>query len=103
MKKYMVTKKNSKAHQQHLTNKLLKRVGYKQVERQSSVEWQNEYAASLKSYPDERSTHIPGNGLKKDNSGLIDIATKNYTSAPAYNKGPYMVVSKNEIKHIGRK
>ena len=101
----MVTKKNSKARlqrQHQLTHKLLQRVGYKKVERQNSSEWREEYAASLKSYPDERSTHIPGNGLKKDKSGFIQESAK-YPSAPAYNKGPYMVIPTSEIKHIGRK
>ena len=28
--------------------------------------------------------------------------TQRYTVAPAYNKGPYMVISKDEVKNIGR-
>ena len=102
MKKCTVTKKNSKAHQLALTNKLLKRVGYKNVGKQSSSEWREEYSASLKNYPDERSTHIPGNGLKKDKSGFIQESAK-YPTGVAYNKGNIQVLMPGEIKHAGRK
>jgi hypothetical protein len=29
-------------------------------------------------------------------------ASKNFTVAPAYNKGAYQVVPRNEVKHIGK-
>ena len=49
------------------------------------------------------SNKICGNGGKKvDNSWKIE-ASKNYTIVPAYNKGPYMVVSNSDIKTAGRK
>ena len=39
---------------------------------------------------------------KPDNRWKIE-ASKNFTIAPAYNKGPYMVVAKEDIKTAGRK
>ena len=41
-------------------------------------------------------------GTKPDNRWKIE-ASKAYTVAPAYNKGPYMVVAKEDIKTAGRK
>ena len=41
-------------------------------------------------------------GQKPDNRWKIE-ASKNFTIAPAYNKGPYMVVAKEDIKTAGRK
>ena len=41
-------------------------------------------------------------GTKPDNSWKIE-ASKNFTIVPAYNKGPYMVVSKSDLKTAGRK
>jgi hypothetical protein len=46
---------------------------------------------------------------KGDGTGLnaewqkekLDISSS-YTVAPAYNKGAYQVVPKNEVKHIGK-
>ena len=38
---------------------------------------------------------------KADDSWKVE-ASKNFTVAPAYNKGAYQVVSKDNIKHIGR-
>ena len=37
-------------------------------------------------------------GFKKNKNRT----SKTYTVAPAYNKGPYMVISKDEVKNIGR-
>ena len=48
------------------------------------------------------SNKIGTGGTKPDNSWKIE-ASKNFTIAPAYNKGPYMVVAKQDIKTIGRK
>jgi hypothetical protein len=31
-----------------------------------------------------------------------ELIPHNFTIAPAYNKGPYQVISKNDIKDIGR-
>tara|TARA_B100000003_G_scaffold175018_1_gene163645 strand:+ start:630 stop:1010 length:381 start_codon:yes stop_codon:yes gene_type:complete len=48
------------------------------------------------------SNKIGRGGTKPDNSWKIE-ASKNFTVAPAYNKGPYMVVAKEDIKTAGRK
>ena len=48
------------------------------------------------------SNKIGTGGTKPDNSWKIE-ASKNFTIAPAYNKGPYMVVAKDDIKTAGRK
>ena len=48
------------------------------------------------------SNKIGHGGTKPDNSWKIE-ASKNFTVAPAYNKGPYMVVAKEDIKTAGRK
>ena len=48
------------------------------------------------------SNKIGRGGTKPDNSWKIE-ASKNFTIAPAYNKGPYMVVAKEDIKTAGRK
>ena len=48
------------------------------------------------------SNKIGQGGTKPDNRWKIE-ASKAYTVAPAYNKGPYMVVAKEDIKTAGRK
>ena len=48
------------------------------------------------------SNKIGTGGTKPDNSWRIE-ASKNFTVAPAYNKGPYMVIAKEDIKTAGRK
>ena len=48
------------------------------------------------------SNKIGTGGTKPDNSWKIE-ASKNFTIAPAYNKGPYTVVAKQDIKTMGRK
>ena len=48
------------------------------------------------------SNKISHGGTKPDNRWKIE-ARKNFTIAPAYNKGPYMVVAKEDIKTAGRK
>jgi len=49
---------------------------------------------------------IPGNGGTKRNwkeqQERLEIS-KQYSIVPAYNKGPYMVVSKDELKTAGKK
>ena len=42
-----------------------------------------------------------GKGTKVDNSWKLEISKK-YTIAPAYNKGAYQVISKENVKDIGR-
>ena len=48
------------------------------------------------------SNNVCVGGTKPDNSWKIE-ASKNFTVVPAYNKGPYMVVSKEDLKTAGRK
>ena len=48
------------------------------------------------------SNKIGHGGTKPDNRWKIE-ASKNFTIAPAYNKGPYMVVAKEDIKTAGKK
>ena len=50
----------------------------------------------------QMSNKIGQGGTKPDNRWKIE-ASKSYTIAPAYNKGPYMVVAKEDIKTAGRK
>ena len=50
----------------------------------------------------QMSNKIGHGGTKPDNRWKIE-ASKNFTIAPAYNKGPYMVVAKEDIKTAGRK
>ena len=50
----------------------------------------------------QMSNKIGHGGTKPDNSWKIE-ASKNFTIVPAYNKGPYMVVAKQDIKTMGRK
>tara|TARA_R110000823_G_scaffold115491_5_gene238182 strand:+ start:189 stop:485 length:297 start_codon:yes stop_codon:yes gene_type:complete len=47
------------------------------------------------------SNFIAGVNTKEDNTYKLN-ESKNYTVAPAYNKSGYMVVSKKNIKDIGR-
>lgn len=48
------------------------------------------------------SNKIGKGGTKPDDSWKIE-ASKNWTIAPAYNKGPYMVVAREDIKTAGKK
>ena len=47
------------------------------------------------------STSGAGKGTKADNSWKVEIS-KNYTIAPAYNKGAYQVIPRKDVKHIGK-
>ena len=42
-----------------------------------------------------------GDTTKKDNSCELEIS-KNYIIAPAYNKGAYQVIGRDNVKDIGR-
>lgn len=96
-------KRNSYRQQQLLTQKLLAKVGYKKPEKRDPKEWAIEYSASLKTQSDiVTSDTIPANGTKRDASGFIQEAAK-YPKGVAYNKGPIMVLSRDEIKHAGKK
>ena len=42
-----------------------------------------------------------GKGTKVDNSWKVEIS-KQYTVAPAYNKGAYQVIPRDDVEHIGK-
>tara|TARA_R100000479_G_scaffold174566_1_gene123073 strand:- start:28 stop:336 length:309 start_codon:yes stop_codon:yes gene_type:complete len=42
-----------------------------------------------------------GTGTKVDNSWKLEISKK-YTIAPAYNKGAYQVIPRDDVEHIGK-
>ena len=44
---------------------------------------------------------IPSGGTKPVNNWRLE-ESKKFTIAPAYNKGGYQVISKDNVKHIGR-
>ena len=44
---------------------------------------------------------IPSGGTKPVNNWRLE-ESKKFTIAPAYNKGAYQVITKNNVKHIGR-
>lgn len=49
------------------------------------------------------SDKIPENGTKETDTSKAEFCKKNYPMMPAYNKGPIMVVSKEEVKTAGKK
>ena len=61
----------------------------------------------IPSYTPPRTSNIPsksdgiGNAFRKDDRDRLTVS-KNYTIAPAYNKGAYQVIGKDNIKDIGR-
>lgn len=103
-----MTKKQLASLEQH--NKYLKRIG---LEPRDSVltpklnkKVLNGIGNSIPSYESD-TKHIPskgdgvGNATKKDERYKLEVS-KQYTIAPAYNKGGYQVIGKNNIKDIGR-
>ena len=42
-----------------------------------------------------------GKGTMPDNSWILEISKK-YTVAPAYNKGAYQVIPREDVEHIGK-
>lgn len=49
------------------------------------------------------SDNIPANGTKSPDISKAEFAKKNYPMIPAYNKGPVMVISKDDVKYAGKK
>lgn len=49
------------------------------------------------------SNTIPDNGTKSADISKSQFSKKNHTTAPAYNKGPIMVISKEDIRYVGKK
>ena len=103
-----MTKKQLASLEQH--NKWLKKMG---IEPRDSVltpklnkKALNGIGNSIPSY-ESKTEYIPsksdgvGNATKKDERYKLEVS-KQYTIAPAYNKGGYQVIGKNNIKDIGR-
>ena len=44
---------------------------------------------------------LPSGGTKPEHNWRLE-ESKNFTIAPAYNKGGYQVISKDNVKHIGK-
>lgn len=49
------------------------------------------------------SNTIPSNGTKSADTSKANFAKENYAMVPAYNKGPVMVVSRQDIQYAGKK
>lgn len=77
-----------------------------QLKRISKPKWEYNLAISEDTINYRKhSRRIPGSGVLSPTSGMDrrKACEAKYTVAPAYNKGPYMVVSKDDIKTMGRK
>ena len=109
-------KKPTKAYKEALKNhiKYLKKLGFNcddngRIQLTTSGGYYLDIAERTMPEPREKtlsdvpmSNKIGAGGTKPDNSWKIE-ASKNFTIVPAYNKGPYMVVNKNDLKTAGRK
>ena len=109
-------KKPTKAYKEALKNhiKYLKKLGFNcddngRIQLTTSGGYYLDVAERTMPEPREKtlsdvpmSNKIGAGGTKPDNSWKIE-ASKNFTIAPAYNKGPYMVVNKSDLKTAGRK
>lgn len=60
---------------------------------------QNSAVRETKYYPSAPLT--PVNSKAEDQSWKLE-ESKNFTVAPAYNKGAYQVIPKGDVKHIGK-
>ena len=73
------------------------------AKRQSTNILVNEERPKQNFVPQPKSNPVIGNGgTKVDTRWKLEIS-KQYSILPAYNKGPYMVVSKGDLKTAGRK
>ena len=109
-------KKPTKAYKEALKNhiKYLKKLGFNcddngRIQLTTSGGYYLDIAERTMPEPREKtlsdvpmSNKIGEGGTKPDNSWKIE-ASKNFTIVPAYNKGPYMVVNKSDLKTAGRK
>ena len=109
-------KKPTKAYKEALKNhiKYLKKLGFNcddngRIQLTTSAGYYLDIAERTMPEPREKtlsdvpmSNKIGAGGTKPDNSWKIE-ASKNFTIVPAYNKGPYMVVNKSDLKTAGRK
>ena len=109
-------KKPTKAYKEALKNhiKYLKKLGFNcddngRIQLTTSGGYYLDIAERTMPEPREKtlsdvpmSNKIGAGGTKPDNSWKIE-ASKNFTIVPAYNKGPYMVVNKSDLKTAERK
>jgi hypothetical protein len=104
-------KKPTKAYLEALSKyiKYLRTLGFKVQEDGKIIFKKREIVnTTFKEMPTIKEKEIPlsniigSGGTKPDNSWKVE-ASKNWTIVPAYNKGPYMVVSKSDLKTAGRK
>ena len=109
-------KKPTKAYKEALKNhiKYLKKLGFNcddngRIQLTTSGGYYLDIAERTMPEPREKtlsdvpmSNKIGAGGTKPDNSWKIE-ASKNFTIVPAYNKIPYMVVNKSDLKTAGRK
>ena len=68
------------------------------------VEWKGHedvYRRETKYIPSRMDTGGIDSCTKKDNSEKLKISS-NYTIAPAYNKGAYQVITREDVKDIGK-
>ena len=112
----MKKRKPTKAYKEALKNhiKYLKKLGFNcddngRIQLTTSGGYYLDIAERTMPEPREKtlsdvpmSNKIGAGGTKPDNSWKIE-ASKNFTIVPAYNKGPYMVVNKKDLKTAGRK
>ena len=70
--------------------------------KKSTTQMKKTFAPSTETKKEYPSMKTSKYSAPVDNSWKIE-ASKNFTIVPAYNKGPYMVVNKNDLKTAGRK
>ena len=81
-----------------------RKIKRKKVSKSSGVEYKfTERKTSTKKSKTSKIPSAPIGEYKPpvDNSWKVE-ASKQYTVAPAYNKGAYQVIPKGDIKHIGK-
>ena len=107
-KQKKMTKKQLESLEQH--NKWLKKMGIEPRDTILTPKLNKKVlhgiGNTIPSY-ESKSQHIPSKGdgigvaTRKDESYKVEVS-KQYTIAPAYNKGGYQVIGKDNIKDIGR-
>lgn len=97
---------NKKQHEKWLKKHGVTRVRIKELKKRLGAPY------SIPDYSQERrmlrtvavlSDCIPTNGTKETSTEKADFCNQNYAMIPAYNKGPIMVVSKEDLKYAGKK
>lgn len=97
---------NKKQHEKWLKKHGVGRVHIKSLKKKLGSPY------SIPDYSQERQTlrsvatlsdSIPTNGTKETSTEKADFCKQNYAMVPAYNKGPIMVVNKDDLKYAGKK